>query len=445
MTYLCSPKSHNIDCMKKKILSLIGIILFVQTLSVLTACSDYSTHYEGARQEGGTLEQVNTGLPKVNIQTPEAQPITSKETWMEGAVVTIYNADGTVSYQGGTSVKGRGNSTWAYPKKPYALKLDKKSAILGMPKHKRWCLLANFIDRTMMRNDVSFEVARQMKALDYTPQGHFVELFLNGVHVGNYYLCEQIKVDENRVNIAELDENATSGLGITGGFIMEIDSHFDELFRFKSPYADLPWQCKDPDEVNEAQFEYIQNFVGEMESTLYDPVRFSNREFTKYMDLESFADWWIVYELTMNYETREPNSSFMHKDADTAEGVAKMKAGPVWDFDYGTFLLDYTHQFGTKYDLYYPRLFDDQEFRLLVKERWELAKQGGLLNHILEYIDRNEKLLEASDELNAPMWPVTGSDDVNKDTMLNFHDAVHRMKQAFTQKYIWLETAINNL
>ena len=426
----------------KYLTRLFSVILIV---NVFAACSDSEKYYTGPRTQGGSLEEVNTGLPKVVINTPEAQPIVSKETWMENATLTIYDTDGSVSYQGTTQVKGRGNSTWGYPKKPYALKLDKKSVILGMPKHKRWCLLANFMDRTMIRNDVSFELARQMKALDYTPQGRFVELFLNGVHVGNYYLCEQIKVDENRVDVAELDETATSGLAITGGYIMEIDSHFDEAFRFMSQYAALPWQCKDPDEVNEAQFAYIQDYVNEMESTLYDPVRFNNRDFVTYMDLESFADWWIVYELTMNYETREPNSCFMHKDIDTADGPSKMKAGPVWDFDYGTYLPEHTYQFRTKYDLYYPRLFEDEAFRQLVKERWELLKEADVLNYMLAYIDKDEILLEASDVLNASMWPITSEDAVNKDTILDFHDAVKRLKQTFTQRYIWLDSAINNL
>ena len=423
----------------------VGGLLAMLIMATLTACEGGSTSYTEPRKQGGSMEEVHTNLPKVNIRTPEARPIESKEVWMDNATITIYNTDGSIDYEGATSVKGRGNSTWAYPKKPYALKLGSKSEILGMPKHKRWCLLANFGDRTMMRNDVALELARQMTALDYTPRGRFVELFLNGRHVGCYYLCEQIKVDKNRVNIAETDDTADSGAGIIGGFIMEIDSHFDEAFRFMSQYASLPWQCKDPDEVNEAQFEYIQTFVNEMEAALYEPERFAKRDFARYMDLESFADWWIVYELTMNYETREPNSCFMYKDADTGDTPSKMKAGPVWDFDYGTFLPEHAHQFGTKYDLYYPYLFNDAEFRQIVRQRWELVKQAGLLTYMTDYIDRDEQLLEPSEELNVLMWPVTSADNINKDTMLNFHDAVQRLKESFFQKFVWLETAINNL
>ena len=81
----------------------------------------------------------------------------------------------------------------------------------------------------------------------------------------------------------------------------------------------------------------------------------------------------------------------------------------------------------------------------MVQQRWQLVKESDLLTHILTYIDQQEQLLEASDELNAPMWPVTSADNINKDNMLNYHDAVQRLKQTFTQKYLWLDSAINNL
>lgn len=153
----------------------------------------------------------DTGLPVIVINTPGAKTIDSKEDWIESAAVKIYNIKGEIETEASTAIKGRGNTTWSYPKKPYTLKLDSKTEILGMPKHKRWVLLANWMDRTMMRNDISLEMGRRSKALEWTPRGQFIELVLNNRHLGNYYLCEQIKIDESRVNISELDENATEG------------------------------------------------------------------------------------------------------------------------------------------------------------------------------------------------------------------------------------------
>ena len=77
-----------------------------------------------------------------------------------GATMRISRPDGTVDYEGSLEIRGRGNSTWNYPKKPYALRLPEKHAVLGMPGHKRWILLANWKDRTLMRNDAAFWLSR---------------------------------------------------------------------------------------------------------------------------------------------------------------------------------------------------------------------------------------------------------------------------------------------
>ena len=101
-----------------------------------------------------------SGLPVVIIDTPNQATIPSKHhDWLEDASITILTPDGKADYSGTTSIRGRGNSTWSYPKKPYNLKLDEKAEILGMPKHKRWVLLANWMDRTLLRNRVAFQIA----------------------------------------------------------------------------------------------------------------------------------------------------------------------------------------------------------------------------------------------------------------------------------------------
>ena len=151
---------------------------------------------------------LDTGLPVVYIDTPEAQPITSKEIWMEGVNLLIFNADGSLDYEGSTQMKGRGNSTWTqFPKKPYALKLDKKAKILGMPSHKRWCLLANWMDRTLIRNAVAFEISRRTE-LAWTPNGFFVELVLNGEK--RSALIRLIRAQCRKVSEPKLAERLTS-------------------------------------------------------------------------------------------------------------------------------------------------------------------------------------------------------------------------------------------
>lgn len=382
-----------------------------------------------------------SGLPVMFIQTANNASIPSKhEDWLEGTEITLYDTDWEVNYEGtNDNIRGRGNSTWAYPKKPYALKLDSKAEILGMPKHKRWVLLANWMDRTMMRNRIAFAVAMKT-GLAWTPHGEFVELFVNGVHKGNYYLCEHIKVDENRVNIDELDDTKTDS-----GYMMELDSYFDEVNKFKSQYYTLPYMFKDPDEVNSAQISFMQNYVNTMEYSLYNNTKFAAREYTNYLDMDSFADWWLVHELTGNAEPRHPKSSYMHKDKG-----GKIHMGPVWDFDWETFMPQTSGKLLLKDQytcLYYGKLFQDNEFKKKVKERWNMHEAG--FREIIDFIESEGERLKGSDVMNHEMWPITASASgfqgyVNKDEALSFEEAVSRMKEAYSSKLEYMDKTLNN-
>ena len=376
----------------------------------------------------------DTGLPVMVINTPNGKPINSKEDWLKGASVVIYNISGEKETEVATAIKGRGNTTWGYPKKPYTLKLDSKTSVLGMSKHKRWALLANWMDRTLLRNDVSLELGRRSKALGWTPDGRFVELILNGKHMGNYYVCEQIKIDESRVNIAELDEAATEGEEITGGYVMELDVYFDEQYKFQSSQYGLPYMFKDPDEVNSAQFDYMQQYITTMETALKDKARFEAREFEQYMELKSFADWWIINELVCNFEAKHPKSCYVHKDRG-----GKMVAGPLWDYDWETFTYHTTAHIVN--NLYYPELFSDKEFRNIVKAQWAILKP--LYATIPDYIDQQAKALEKSDAINSTMWPI--SLDVNGDTKDSFSVAIDKMKSNYSYRLKWIDEYINNL
>lgn len=373
-----------------------------------------------------TVSLTYSSLPKVFIETAGGKEIPSKwEDWLSGSSVTVYNPDWTVDYSGSTGIRGRGNSTWGYPKKPYALKLDSKAKILGMPKHKRWVLLANWMDRTLLRNCVSFNLAERTD-LAYTPRGQFVEVFINGSHKGNYFLCEHIKVDENRVNIDELDEDETDG-----GYIMELDSYFDETYKFRSERRGLPYMFKDPDEVTPEQFEFIQSFVNNLEASLYDDARFATGEYKDYIDVDSFIDWWMVMELTGIWEPNHPKSCYMHKDKG-----GKLTAGPVWDFDWETYMS--TTWWRIKEALYYDRLFQDEFFRIRVKERWNMFRDDFAA--LPEFIRSEAGKIAGSESINHKMWPINIV--VNQDEHLTFEQAVDRMISSYEAKLKWMEKEI---
>ena len=375
-----------------------------------------------------TVQVIHSPLPKVFIKTQDGKNIPSKyEDWLS-ATVKIYNSDCTLHLEGETGIRGRGNTTWSYPKKPYALKLKDKQEVLGMPNHKRWVLLANWMDRTLLRNAVSFNLASR-SSLAYTPKGEFVELFVNDVHMGNYFLCEHIKVDKNRVNIDELDEDE-----VDGGYIMELDAYFDEVNKFRSAVRNLPYMFKDPDEVNADQFSFIQDYVNNFENALYDNARFAEREYVEYIDIQSFADWWIVMELTGIWEPNHPKSTYMHKDKG-----GKLTMGPVWDFDWETYMP--TTWYRIKDALYYGRLFQDPEFIALVKERWAVLKPE--FETLPDYISSEAERIRSSEYMNHMMWPITQV--VNKDEGMSFDNAVESMISSYTAKLKWMDKEIGKL
>lgn len=306
-----------------------------------------------------------------------------------------------------------------------------------MPKHKRWVLLANWMDRTLMRNDIAFHISN-LTGLDWTPRGKFVEVVLNGQHIGNYYLCEQIKVDKNRVNITEMKAKDIEGDALTGGYLMELDTYFDEVNKFKSAIKNLPYMFKDPDEdvLQSAQLTYFENYINTMEEKLYADNWLENRDYTEYMDLESFVDWWFVYELMMNGEPGHPKSTYMHKDR-----LGKLKAGPVWDFDWATLMPSKSNAWTIKSAIYYGRLFSDPQFVVLVKERWALYK--AKFETVPDYIRSVAASIKDSNEIDSEMWPLTST--VNGDKDLSFDEAVERLIEAYTKKISFMDSQIESL
>jgi len=205
----------------------------------------------------------NSGLPVVYIETPNSKDITSKTEWMDNTTMRIYLKDGVLDYDSdvdGVQIRGRGNSTWnaTTEKRPYAVKLNKKSKILGMAKHKRWVLLANYYDATFFRNAFANYLGHNYTNLDWTPSGESVELVLNGVHKGNYYLCEQARMSNKRIPgeyLVEADRKEGSGqiTGIKTGNYFNIKDVANDSIEDTDPQA----------------VAYVKSILDRFETTLY--------------------------------------------------------------------------------------------------------------------------------------------------------------------------------
>ena len=379
-------------------------------------------------------------LPIVSITTPNAVDITSKTEWLKMSSIRIIDADGNENLNVSTSIRGRGNSTWNFPKKPYAIKLDSKAEVLGMPKHKRWVLLANWMDRTLLRNDVSFEMARRI--MEWAPRGKFVELYINGKHQGNYYLCEHIKVDKNRVNVDELDEDSdfSDEEVVTGGYILEYDIYGpnDEINYFYTQLKNFPVTIKEPDEEvittwQHPGFLYISGYVNDLEKALVE--HHSWVTISSLIDVNSYIDWWLIHEIAYNIEPAYPKSSYMYKKRN-----GKLFAGPVWDFDWGTYRPGHT-EIVLKNILYYNELWKYDEFKLAVKARW--AETKGIYESIDAYIVKQANLIEKSNEVNIAKWPITKTE--NEDENLSFDEAIERMRESYSERLSVVDGYISSL
>lgn len=348
------------------------------------------------------------------------------------------------------STRIRGNVSQLMPKKPFAVKLDSKSGVLGMPPHKRWVLLANWIDRTLMRNAIANETAKYFKTkfpndgLLWNPSGQFVELVYNGVHVGNYYLCEQIKIDENRLAINEPYElpkpgkpDEYNGKPETYGYLLECEDGYDETWKFTTKNY-IPFLFKD--DGNDDMVNYAKTLVCGIEDKLY-AGKYS--EAYKTLDLTSMVDFLLIQEVMMNGELWHPKSSYMYING------GMLYAGPIWDFDWETipniskinssyddpytgddYIFTYTTsmmsaaiQSGRTYYVYhsnsstypssprtddrnfiwYPMLVKDTEFKNTAASRWS-SISSGLLTHIETFIDETADKIAVSEALNWGMW-----------------------------------------
>lgn len=355
--------------------------------------------------------------------------------WEEDDEITVYHADGTMDCSGFGGIRLRGNTTQTYPKKPLAIKFKDKQSVLGMPKHKRWVLLANQLDRSMIRNAVAFDIAHVIEyawrqnsttiqpGIPWCPSGQSVELVFieNGRthHMGNYFLAEQIKIDENRLAINDpLDIEKESGATdfTKYGFLIEAvnEDKRDEDSYFKSSNG-IYFQFKD--ELNSTILNSVKKKIQGIEDNI-DNGKFA--EAYNELDIHSLVDQMLIWELTLNREYGDPSSVYMYMN-----GNGKLSAGPVWDFDRGTFqnqenAKTYGNSDRVKPDnqwmywrkktsepyIWYPQLSANATFQQTVKERWTVIYP--YLNEMVEaQIRAYGKALKTSWEYNSAMWPAT--------------------------------------
>ena len=234
-------------------------------------CGIAELEFYGEQGEGDDSQLCQlTNIPVVTIHTKNNQIPFDKETDIEG-YVSIISQDGKHILSDTITIRERGNASRQFPKKPYRIKFEHKQSVLGSPaKAKKWTLINNYGDKTLMRNLLAFHISQQM-GMPYTPYGQAVDVILNGEYKGCYQLCDQIEVNKNRVNIDEMEDTDISGEALTGGYLWEIDAYaYEEKSWFNSNH-NIPVTIKSPDEddITPEQSRYIRDFFNAMEADVY--------------------------------------------------------------------------------------------------------------------------------------------------------------------------------
>lgn len=350
---------------------------------------------------------VNLGLSEENFKA-------FKKKEKISASLSVFSKDNRLT-DAPLTIKGRGNSSWTNaPKKSYTLKFESKQNFLGLGKHKSFALIANYFDKTLLRNVSAYSLAKKVfTKMSWAPSAKTVNLFIDGVYQGLYSAVESVKIAENRVNIPDISDfvpiqETTQDMTAFDeyGFILEVNERQDEDFNFISEKK-VPFSLKEPDgsDLTPEICEKIKEKTNQIEAEVY-AGNFSN------IDLYSFADWWILEELAKNTDSQFYSSCYMYFDPSASD--KKFHMGPVWDFDlgFGNNMVDVNTE-GFQADAakaganWILELRKSEKFMNIVKERWNECKPLIESYFSVEY-EKNLSNIKKDVDVNFIRWPILG-------------------------------------
>ncbi len=345
---------------EKKLVSGEATDAFAGKTSAVLTCANatYKVHFLSSKN-----------VPSVFIKTESGSldAIHADKSHKEKGTIAIVDDDEVVVDAALSYIKGRGNITWLYSKKPYNIKFEKKTDLFGMGKAKKWSLIASYYDTSLLRNSFAYNLADNV-GLKYTASSKHVDLYINGEYQGNYLLCECVEPGSSRVDITDLEKlneeanpdldlKSLSVLGningtaadsikyvqipndpqdISGGYLLELEFASEANNRYAKEVSGFVTKrgqavvIKSPEYASKAEVEYISSFWQEFESAVYSEngINSLGKHYTDYVDLDSLVKMYIIEELTMDVDAGL-SSCFFCKDS----GSDKLVASPVWDFD----------------------------------------------------------------------------------------------------------------
>ena len=361
-------------------------------------------------------------LPVLYITTENNTPITSKDYYLNASYyldakgIAGYDNIGSAAAPLTMEIKGRGNYSWTgFNKKPYRLKLADKQPLLGMVKSKHFNLLAHADDakdkKGYMRNAAGFELSK-MLGIAWTPDARPLEVVMNGDYIGLYFLTEHIRVDKDRVNIVEQEDEETDAQKITGGWLVEIDNYdSDPHVTIKEGGKTTMWVTyKSPEVLSSEQETYLTQQIQLLDNLIYGDK--NSDELWQHLDMDALARFYIVQEITDNYESFH-GSCYLYKDMGDTE---KWKFGPAWDFG-SAFNRDksqYLFQGDVWHNHWIPEICKFPAFMQHVQTIWK-DFYANRFNDIFTFTADQLSLLKTAAAVDAQRWPdYNGNADLTK-------------------------------
>ncbi len=449
--------------------------------------------YDNWAQDEGTLNSWS-----ITFDTGAATPITVDSTYLpiviidtqgevipdepkiNGTMKIIHNPNGDLNYitdaaneyDGPIGIELRGAYSQSLPQKPYSIETrtatnqDSSVSILGMPEEEDWVLIANYNDKSFLRNTLAFKLFSEMG--NYATRMHFCEVIVNGSYQGIYLFGEKIKRDNGRVDIAKLDSSENSGDDLTGGYIFKTDywnwddSWQSDFHPLDHPELDVRFvqYYPKPGVITPSQEQYLEAYVDSFETALYG-ISFENPliGYQNYIDVSSFIDYFLVNELSRNNDGFK-KSRYYHKDKNSNN--RKIKAGPVWDFDWAwkniwSCQFANTDGSGWAYLIndcgpdvnspgWFVRLLQDPWFQNQLRCRYEDFRTSIMdIDSINNYIDSMTLYLDDAQQRHYAKWPILGSDTGAPEVdppALTYQEEIDRLKNWINLRINWLDENI---
>ena len=394
-----------------------------------------------------------TALPTLYLNTPEGVEITSNEEWLDGATISVVGAkDDDWNFESvKTSIRGKGNAAWERPKKPYVLKLEEGKKIMGMPKNKRWILIANYRDRSFMRNETALYLS-ELFELDWTAHGEFVDLVLNGKYKGLYWFGETVRVGEDRVNISDGDEDIENE--DDKDYLLEAEESSESVLSFKTAVRGMTYTIQNDDYMfgkgeqlstgGKGRVERLSAKINVLEQLLYPDFKEGmntndcsapNEAYTSMLEIDSWIKFWLVNEIMDNKKLETPESCyFTFESADNS-----FKAGPVWDFE--TASVYQRSSCKLQNTLYYDALFKSPAFIARTKELWKTY--SGKIK-VESEIESMRSTISTAAQYDSMLWG-SESNDPSGINRKDFNAYVDFLKETIVKKISVVNKFIENL